>query len=97
MRFILFVSVVFFCALYQTLAQGSYDDCCLSYVGEVNVFIKRRVDSYRIQKQDGGCNLSAVVFKLMGGRQLCARPDERWVQNLIRNVKRNKNNPHRRR
>ncbi|KAI5618553.1 C-C motif chemokine 21-like, partial [Silurus asotus] len=65
---------------------GSYEDCCLNYVGEVKVAIKRRVDSFRIQKQDGGCNLSAVVFKLRGGRLICARPEEQWVKDLIRNV-----------
>ncbi|XP_060762162.1 C-C motif chemokine 25 [Neoarius graeffei] len=86
MRFSLLFFLVFLSVLYLSLAQGLYEDCCLSYVKEVKVATKRRVVSYRRQEQDGGCNLSAVVFKLKRGQLFCARPGDKWVQDLVKHI-----------
>ncbi|XP_058273920.1 C-C motif chemokine 25 isoform X1 [Hemibagrus wyckioides] len=60
-----------------------YEDCCLSFTKEIKPSVKKRVISYRRQEQDGGCNLPAIVFKLKSGRQFCARPGDKWVQDLL--------------
>ncbi|XP_017351899.1 C-C motif chemokine 25 [Ictalurus punctatus] len=98
MRFSVFFFLLFLSILYFSLAQGSYEDCCLSYVKEFKTSTKRKVDHYRRQEQDGGCNLPAIVFQLRRGRLICARPGEKWVQDLINEVdKRRKQNSSNRR
>ncbi|MCI4390819.1 hypothetical protein PGIGA_G00127280 [Pangasianodon gigas] len=86
MRFSLLFFLLLLSVLYLSLAQGSYEDCCLSYVQGVKFPVKKRVVSYRRQEQDGGCNLRAIVFKLRRGRQFCARPEEKWVQDLMKQI-----------
>ncbi|MCJ8745075.1 hypothetical protein PDJAM_G00126190 [Pangasius djambal] len=86
MRFSLLFFLLLLSVLYVSLAQGSYEDCCLTFVTGVKVAIKRRVASYRRQEQDGGCNLPAIVFKLKRGRLFCARPEEKWVQDLMKRI-----------
>ncbi|KAG7319765.1 hypothetical protein KOW79_016908 [Hemibagrus wyckioides] len=83
MRFNLLFFFVFLGVLYLSLAQGLYEDCCLSFTKEIKPSVKKRVISYRRQEQDGGCNLPAIVFKLKSGRQFCARPGDKWVQDLL--------------
>ncbi|KAL0966545.1 hypothetical protein UPYG_G00296540 [Umbra pygmaea] len=83
------LKVLFFLTLtcvYLTLAQGSYEDCCLSYVQAMTRNAKRMVASYRIQETDGGCNIPAVVFTMKKGKQYCAKPNQRWVNELMLKV-----------
>ncbi|KAF5900427.1 uncharacterized protein DAT39_009872, partial [Clarias magur] len=96
MRFSLLFFLVFLSVLYLSLAQGTYEDCCLKYARKVEWAAKKRVVSYRIQRQDGGCNLPAIVFKLKRGKQFCARPGENWVEELKKEIdekKKKKQNP----
>ncbi|KAM9439730.1 C-C motif chemokine 25 [Clarias gariepinus] len=86
MRFSLLFFLVFLSVLYFSLAQGTYEDCCLKYAKKVEWAAKKRVVSYRIQRQDGGCNLPAIVFKLKRGKQFCARPGEKWVLDLMKEI-----------
>ncbi|KAJ8357690.1 hypothetical protein SKAU_G00204840 [Synaphobranchus kaupii] len=69
-----------------TLAQGSYEDCCLKYVKSVPKKIKHGVASYRRQEADGGCNIPAIVFTLRRGRVFCADPSQSWAQHLVNRI-----------
>ncbi|XP_041697197.1 C-C motif chemokine 25 [Coregonus clupeaformis] len=93
-------SVIFFlilACLYFTLAQGSYEDCCLKYVRRVKKSVERMVTSYRRQETDGGCNIPAIVFTMKGGRLFCADPREKWVNGLMLKVRSKKSKKHTRR
>ncbi|XP_042354104.1 C-C motif chemokine 25-like isoform X2 [Plectropomus leopardus] len=81
--------------LYFTLAQTSYDDCCLKYVKKLNPSIQKHAVEYRWQMTDGGCNIPAVIFTMRRGREFCTDPRERWVTNLMKKVdeKTNKKGP----
>ncbi|XP_030630537.1 C-C motif chemokine 21 [Chanos chanos] len=88
MRFSLIIFVVLLAILSLTLAQVSYEDCCLRYVSGVKKSTKKMVTSYRRQEMDGGCNIPAIVFKLKRGRQFCADPRQKWVVELMYKVNR---------
>ncbi|XP_058870864.1 C-C motif chemokine 25-like [Acipenser ruthenus] len=81
---------LFFCLLLAcfclSLAQGSYENCCLSYVKSVKPSVKKAVRSYRMQETDGGCNIQAIVFKMRKGKVFCANPETSWVQMLMKKL-----------
>ncbi|KAB5559304.1 hypothetical protein PHYPO_G00027520 [Pangasianodon hypophthalmus] len=70
--------------MYPSLAQGSYEDCCLKYSKEPKMQIKKKITGYKLQKTDGGCNMPAVVFTVARKKieKLCSDPKQLWVQNL---------------
>uniref|UniRef100_W5M6H7 Chemokine interleukin-8-like domain-containing protein n=1 Tax=Lepisosteus oculatus TaxID=7918 RepID=W5M6H7_LEPOC len=85
-------SVLFFClllaCLYLSMAQGSYENCCLKYVHRVSKTVKKNIIEYRRQKTDGGCNLPAIVFKMRNRKLFCANPNEKWVEDVINKIDR---------
>ncbi|KAJ8374677.1 hypothetical protein SKAU_G00052570 [Synaphobranchus kaupii] len=87
-------SVVFFLLLlacfYLSLAQGTYENCCLKYVGHVRQSTKKKVVSYRTQETDGGCNIPAIVFKMKRAKSFCADPKQTWVRRLIKRLDKRK-------
>ncbi|KAJ3594786.1 hypothetical protein NHX12_004092 [Muraenolepis orangiensis] len=88
--------LVILACLYLTMAQGSYDDCCMRYSKGIKPNVKKMVVKYRIQEADGGCNIPATVFTFMRGRQLCGDPEDIWVKKLMQKVDRKKHQHHRR-
>ncbi|KAJ0065107.1 hypothetical protein NL108_005585 [Boleophthalmus pectinirostris] len=78
-----------------SLAQGSYGNCCLRYVRKLKSKVQRNIQDYRMQETDGDCNIRAVLFlmKKRGGQSkpICANPEDKWVQNVMKVVDRARN------
>ncbi|CAB1324473.1 unnamed protein product, partial [Coregonus sp. 'balchen'] len=83
MRFQALFFLLLLACMYLSLAQGSYENCCLRHVTGLKKSTKRNVVHYRIQETDGGCNIKAVVFILKKGKTVCANPSHKWVQHLM--------------
>ncbi|XP_061095104.1 C-C motif chemokine 25b [Conger conger] len=86
-------SVLFFLLLLAcfclSLAQGTYENCCLKYVRRVRQKTKNKVEDYRKQETDGGCNIPAIVF-IMKPKPFCADPNKPWVKQLMKRVDKKK-------
>ncbi|XP_062251784.1 C-C motif chemokine 25b [Platichthys flesus] len=78
--------------MYESLAQGSYSNCCLGHVQRMRAKAKANIESYRMQETDGDCYIRAVVFLMKKKpshnkqRTVCANPNDSWVQELIRTM-----------
>ncbi|XP_006916174.1 C-C motif chemokine 19 [Pteropus alecto] len=63
------------------------EDCCLSVASRPipgNI-----VRSFRYLLMRDGCRVPAVVFTTARGRQLCAPPDQPWVDRIIQRLQKN--------
>uniref|UniRef100_A0A8D2DM69 C-C motif chemokine n=1 Tax=Sciurus vulgaris TaxID=55149 RepID=A0A8D2DM69_SCIVU len=61
------------------------EDCCLSVTQRPipgNI-----VKAFRYLLLKDGCRVPAVVFTTLRGHQLCAPPDQPWVDRIIRRLK----------
>ncbi|XP_066110802.1 C-C motif chemokine 19 [Saccopteryx bilineata] len=76
--------------LWTSPAQGGAndaEDCCLSVT--LHPIPRNIVRSFRFLFVKDGCRMPAVVFTTLRGRQLCAPPDQPWVDRIIRRLQRN--------
>jgi len=90
---LLFLLIILAC-MYLSLAQGSYNNCCLGHVKALKKNVRKNVVSFRMQETDGACNIRAVVFEMKrkdewgNPRTICANPDIQWVQTVMASVQR---------
>ncbi|KAL2089804.1 hypothetical protein ACEWY4_014492 [Coilia grayii] len=92
MKFSILFFILLLACMCPVLAQGSYENCCLKYVVGIKKSTKRKVEKYRLQETDGGCNIPAVIFTLRSSRSFCANPQLSWVQRLMGEVNARSNN-----
>ncbi|XP_039523278.1 C-C motif chemokine 25b [Pimephales promelas] len=86
MKFQILVFLLLLACMYPSVAQGSYENCCLRYIVGVRKAVRKNIVSYREQQTDGGCNIPAIVFKLKNSKTLCGDPRQIWVQKLMRTI-----------
>ncbi|XP_073682056.1 C-C motif chemokine 25b [Garra rufa] len=90
MKFQILVLLLLLACMYPSVAQGSYENCCLKYASVIpKKAFKRHVVSYRQQETDGGCNIPAVVLTLKTTKKLrtvCVDPRLTWVQQLVQKL-----------
>uniref|UniRef100_A0A3B4ANJ2 Chemokine interleukin-8-like domain-containing protein n=1 Tax=Periophthalmus magnuspinnatus TaxID=409849 RepID=A0A3B4ANJ2_9GOBI len=86
MKWLTVLCLLVVCFVCLSVAQVSYDDCCLKYSKKHSRTIQKHAVRYRMQEVDGGCNLPAVIFTLKRGKVYCVDPAERWVPKLIRSL-----------
>uniref|UniRef100_A0A8C8DY72 Chemokine (C-C motif) ligand 25a n=1 Tax=Oryzias sinensis TaxID=183150 RepID=A0A8C8DY72_9TELE len=86
MRFHALSLLLILCCVCLAATQVSYDDCCLKYVRKLSRSTQKHAIAYKIQKADGGCNISALVFIMKRGRMICANPNETWAVTLKENL-----------
>ncbi|KFO35348.1 C-C motif chemokine 19 [Fukomys damarensis] len=61
------------------------EDCCLSVTQRP--IPGKIVKAFRYLLIKDGCRVPAVVFTTLRGHQLCAPPDQFWVERIIRRLK----------
>ncbi|RXN33284.1 C-C motif chemokine 25-like protein [Labeo rohita] len=73
-------------ATFSTLQKPRDEYCCTHYVHRVSRSIRNKVTSYKIQKPNGHCYISAVIFTVDHDHTFCADPQEYWVHILMDRV-----------
>uniref|UniRef100_A0A3B5LSE5 Chemokine interleukin-8-like domain-containing protein n=1 Tax=Xiphophorus couchianus TaxID=32473 RepID=A0A3B5LSE5_9TELE len=59
-------------------------DCPCTTVSNMRVHLSK-IKEYTIQ-EDGNCLFSAIVFRTVGGRIICADPNSKWAKYIIRRL-----------
>ncbi|XP_053426079.1 C-C motif chemokine 19 [Nycticebus coucang] len=84
---VLALSLLALCTSPAPVLGGANDaeDCCLSVTQRPIPGNIVRAFRYLLIKD--GCRVPAVVFTTLRGYQLCAPPDQPWVDRIIRRLK----------
>ncbi|KTG46401.1 hypothetical protein cypCar_00004352 [Cyprinus carpio] len=70
--------------VWVSLSQSSSVRCCTKYSS--HPFPVLRLKDFTRQDPTMTCNLEAVIFTTVKNRQICANPDDLWVQNAILHI-----------
>ncbi|XP_056323868.1 monocyte chemotactic protein 1B [Danio aesculapii] len=66
------------------LSQSSPMRCCTMY--SIHSLPLNRLMDYTLQDTTKTCNIKAVIFTTIKNRQICANPDDLWVQKAISHI-----------
>ncbi|XP_043112824.1 monocyte chemotactic protein 1B [Puntigrus tetrazona] len=70
--------------VWVSLSQSSPMRCCTKYSSQP--FPVLRLKDFTRQDSTMTCNIDAVIFTTVKNRQICANPDDMWVQNAISHI-----------
>nr|ABA54970.1 CC chemokine SCYA124 [Ictalurus punctatus] len=62
--------------------ENEPDECCFKY--QTNRIPVKVITAY--EETDHRCQKPGVIFTVKEGRKVCADPDVKWVQNLIKKI-----------
>ncbi|XP_048398391.1 C-C motif chemokine 20-like [Stegostoma tigrinum] len=63
-------------------SYSMYSDCCLRYSrGRIPL---KMISGYVEQQSNEICEKDAIIFYTVGGRAVCADPDDKWVKRALR-------------
>ncbi|KAI1882746.1 hypothetical protein AGOR_G00238110 [Albula goreensis] len=68
-------------SLFSALTESA---CCTKYTG--NELPLKYIKGFAIQDGKSRCNINAVIFLSIRGRQVCANPTEPWVIKRIQQL-----------
>ncbi|XP_016347599.1 monocyte chemotactic protein 1B [Sinocyclocheilus anshuiensis] len=74
--------------VWVNLSQSSPVRCCTKYSSQP--FPVLRLKDFTRQDATMTCNIEAVIFTTVKNRQICANPDDLWVQNAILHIQNTK-------
>ncbi|KAK2900565.1 hypothetical protein QQF64_015476 [Cirrhinus molitorella] len=77
--------------VWVSLSQSSPMRCCTKYSSQP--FPVLRLKDFTLQDTTMTCNIEAVIFTTIKNRQICANPDDLWVQNAILHIQNRKKSP----
>ncbi|KAI5767011.1 CCL19 [Gulo gulo luscus] len=84
---LLTLSLLALCTSSALGGANDAEDCCLSVTQRPIPGNIIRAFRYLLIKD--GCRVPAVVFTTLRGHQLCAPPDQPWVDRIIRRLQKN--------
>ncbi|XP_051554212.1 C-C motif chemokine 5 [Myxocyprinus asiaticus] len=67
--------------VWVTLSQSSPLRCCTKYSSHQLPLL--RLKDFTLQDATMICNIEAVIFTTVKNRQICANPEDQWVQKAI--------------
>ncbi|XP_051556882.1 C-C motif chemokine 4-like, partial [Myxocyprinus asiaticus] len=75
--------------VWVTLSQSSPLRCCTKYSSHPLPFL--RLKDFTLQDTTMICNIDAVIFTTVKNRQICANPNDPWVQKAISHIQNTRN------
>ncbi|XP_041127261.1 C-C motif chemokine 20-like [Polyodon spathula] len=67
--------------MFSEQVSAQYQDCCMSH--SKKALPCRGIRGYSIQSVKDLCNIEAVVFHTIRGKNICADPAQKWVMDRI--------------